>query len=239
MGTTRRNFLKVIGLSAMVFMLPVKAFSEEILMPAMEVSKQTFKKIIQIIDELQKEGSNIVLKTLNGKKYIKEASAHYPNEDSIEDKISECQIFFHAHRKDEYGHFHTFSKNEDGELVHLIMISMDKKGRPIALSTLNRWVTGDFFVNSDELKKLIIEFEMNHDLFPDKRIIEFIENIFLGYNDLIFELFEERDESVINYVRKNTREPFEDRDIEILSTRKIDVYQKEWNIQQAKPCFRY
>lgn len=224
MDINRRNLVKLIAFGSMSFIVPFKAFSLNFLQPTFIVYRDAIQKIVEIITGLKKEGSSITRKTLNHKKYVKDSSVHYPNEDSIEDLETHCQVFFHAHRDDEYGHFHTFINNKNGELVHLIMISMDKKGNPTAISTVNDWVTGDFKVETNELKELFIQFKMNHNLFPDKRIIEFIENIFIGYKDLIFELFDERDQFIKNYIKQNASEPFDDSDIEVLSSRAIDVY---------------
>jgi hypothetical protein len=225
MQYTRRNFIKTLGLTAIVVLSPIKTFSTAVYASVRDFSKQALRKLVDLIDELKRESSNIVIKTLNGKKYRNDSSTHYPLEDSIEDEQTQCQVFFHAHRKNEYGHFHTFTKNSQGELVHLIMISMDKKGRPISLSTINQWVTGDVYVNSDDIKKLFLEFKMDHNLFPDKRIIEFIEHIFKGYENIIMELFEERDAFVNSYNSEYQTDPFEDYDWEVLSFRKIDIYQ--------------
>jgi hypothetical protein len=226
----RYNFIRSIALIGIAALLPVRSFSLIVATSTTSSITKALDLLIELIQKLKLEGSNIVRKTLNGKRYRRNEAVHYPFEDSIEDTKTHCQVFFHAHRKYEYGHFHTFVNNEKGELVHLIMISMDKNGKPIALSTLNRWVTGDFFVKSNELKLLFDTFRMNHTLFPDKRIIEFIENIFLAYREQIFELFDERDKTVTKYVEQNTREPFEDRDVEILSSRKINLYFPETQV---------
>lgn len=223
----RKNFIRTIALLSVAALAPARVFSSSFFNSVLSSAQQAIKSLIKLVETLKSEGSNIVQKTLNGKRYKRNAEVHYPYEDSVEDTETNCQVFFHAHRKNEYGHFHTFINNEKGELVHLIMISMDKQGKPIALSTLNRWVTGDFFVKSGELKQLFAKFKMKHELFPDNRIIEFIENIFIAYEPLIFELFDERDNTVTNYVEQHANEPFEDRDVEILSSRKIDLYQEQ------------
>jgi hypothetical protein len=224
MALSRRKFLQIFTYGGLLLLGPIKALSENAWDTIQFTYKDALRRITEIITTLKKEGSSIVKKTLNEKKYSRDPAVHYPYEDSIEDPQTHCQVFFHAHRKNEYGHFHTFIDNENGELVHLIMISMDKKGLPVALSTLNRWVTGDYYVDAAELKKLALQFQMSHDLFPDKRIIEFIENIFTGYRDIIFQLFDERDKAISEYVEENAQEPFEDNGVEILSKKTIDVY---------------
>jgi len=57
----------------------------------------------------------------------------------------------------------------------------------------------------------------------NERLLEFINKIMLGYKDEIFKLFDERDEWIKNYAYENFREPFEDRDFELLSSIKINL----------------
>jgi hypothetical protein len=220
----RKKFLHTVSILGLTLLIPVKTFSLHLFQASCLVVDDAIKAIRQIISALKGEGSSLTRKTLNGRKYVRDPSVFYPYDHSIEDEETSCQVFFHAHRPGEYGHFHTFINNDQGELVHLIMISMDKHGNPVGISTLNQWVTGDFFVSAEELKILFTKFRMKPDLFPEKRIIEFINYLFEGYQGIIFELFEERDRSINRYVTQNARQPFEDRDIEVLSYRKIDIF---------------
>ena len=217
----RSNFLNTLALLALAAVLPARVFSINLIKSTSNNIDEALIALRILIKDLRTEGSYIVRKTLNGKRYKRNESVHYPYEDSVEDTQTHCQVFFHAHRKNEYGHFHTFIDNEKGELVHLIMITMDKQGNPTSLSTLNRWVTGDTFEDSNKLKQLLPKFSISASLFPDKRIIEFINHIFTAYQPQIFHLFEERDEYITNYVSQNANEPFEDRQVEVLSSFKI------------------
>jgi hypothetical protein len=101
---------------------------------------------------------------------------------------------------------------------------MNQEGEPIGLATVNRWVTGDKYVKAEVLKSLSENYFIEPSLFKDSRIIEFINNIFKSYQEEITQLFEDRDKWIINYVNNNYREPFEDRDYEILSEIKIDLF---------------
>jgi len=219
----RRNFLKIAAILGMGFLLPVSDTTSVFVKNIFSKVNGAIMAVIRIIENLRSEGSSVVLKTLNGKKLERDTDTHYPNDDSIEDKNTTCQVFFHAHRDNEYGHFHTFINNSNGDLVHLIMISMDEQGRPVELSTLNTWVTGEVYVKAEELKKLFLLYKIDHNLFPDKRIALFIENIFIGYKETIYELFEERDDFIEQYISRNNIEPFEDEDIEVISSKKIEV----------------
>jgi hypothetical protein len=221
---TRRSFIKKIGLLTAVGMISSTTLAKNLYSKAV-ISAQNFKqKIIDIIESLKEEGSNLVKKVLNGKKYIRDPYTHYPYDGGITDTDTGCRIFFHAHRDNEYGHFHTFVTDDNGDLVHLVLISMNEDGKPFGISTVNRWVTDDKYVNADVLKSYLKSFQMEASLFKEKRIVEFIKLILNAYEKEIFELFDERDKWVQNYINTNYREPFEDRDFEVLSERKINIY---------------
>lgn len=216
----RREFLKA---SAVLSFLIVKSKAASLFSEIQTSAEKIKNQINEIILSLRKEGSNIVKKIMNGRKYKYYPYTHYPVEGGIKDEVSGYQLFFHAHRPNEYGHFHTFATDDEGNLIHLLLISMDKDGIPIGLATVNRWVTGDTYVNADVLKKLAEKFFIDPSLFQDKKIIEFINLIFKLYKEEIFNLFDERDEWIRNYVNTNFREPFEDREFEILSYKKINL----------------
>lgn len=69
---------------------------------------------------------------------------HYPPAD-LRDPASGTQCYYHCHRGDgEHGHLHLFRRSRpDRPLTHLIGISLDGRGLPLALFSVNRWVTGD------------------------------------------------------------------------------------------------
>ncbi len=179
------------------------------------------RKIQSIIYSLKQEGSNIVKKALNGRKYIRNPFVHYPFKPAIKDKKTGCAFYFHAHRKNEYGHFHTFIYDDNGALIHLVLISMNKKGEPTGLATVNRWVTGDKYAPAKVLKEKLDKFFVSPELFKEPRLIKFVNLVMKAYREEIFELFEERDKWINDYARKYYREPFEDRRYEVLSYRKI------------------
>lgn len=221
----RREFIKASSLITFLF-LQSKVNAINVIANINETADKFLKQITEIILSLRKEGSNIVKKIMNGRKYKFDPYNHYPTDEGIKDNEMGCQLFFHIHRKNEYGHFHTFSLDDNGELVHLILISMNKDGEPISLATVNRWVTGDKYVKSEKLKELAKSFYVNPNLFNDKRIVEFVNNIFKAYKKEIYDLFDERDHWIKNYVDINYSEPFEDREYEILSERKIRLLNK-------------
>lgn len=200
-----------------------KLKAEKIMHLALSQANDYLEKILLVIDKLKKEGTSLVEKIMDGKEYHHDPFVHYPSEGGIQDKHTGCRLFFHIHRENEYGHFHTFAKDNDGELVHLILISMNEIGEPIGLATVNRWVTGDKYVKGGVLKNLAEEYYIDPGLFSDARIVEFVNSIFKAFKDEIFELFDERDKWITNYVNNKFNEPFEDREFEVLSFRNIKI----------------
>lgn len=101
---------------------------------------------------------------------------------------------------------------------------MNEEGKPIVLATVNRWVTDDKYVKADVLKHHLDNFQLDSKLFVEQRVVEFVYNILNAYKDVIYNLINERDNWITDYVNKNFKEPFEDREFEILSERKIDLF---------------
>lgn len=219
----RRQFFRtgfvIVGALAVSSKMTILNAAEQ----ASNFTKDYKAKIVEIIKNLKAEGTNLVAKIMNGKQYELDPYTHYPYDGGIKDQSTGYQLFFHAHREDEYGHFHTFATDADGKLVHLVLISMNKEGELIGLSTVNRWVTGDKYIKAGKLKKLASEFYMNPTLYKDPRVIEFVNNVFKAYQNDINKVFDKRDEWISNYARKHFREPFEDRSHEILSNKKIYI----------------
>lgn len=222
--TTRRNFIKSITALAVIGIASTNTLATAVYKAAIKSVNDFKKKVIDIIESLKSEGSNVVKKVMNGKTYVFDPYTHYPYDGGISDEKTGYRIFFHAHRPNEYGHFHTFATDENGDLIHLVLISMDKEGVPIALATVNRWVTDDKYVKADVLNKLLDNFQMDSNLFVERRIVEFVYNTLNAYKDLIYDLFDERDKWIKDYVNNNFNEPFEDREYEILSERKINLF---------------
>jgi hypothetical protein len=228
--TNRRNFIKQLSALAIIGLTAANTSARNFVQAVSHITNDFKKRIIDIIESLKAEGSNVVIKVMNGKTYVFDPYTHYPYDGGISDEKTGCRIFFHAHRPNEYGHFHTFSTDEKGDLVHLVLISMDKEGRPIALATVNRWVTDDKYVKANKLKSLLDNFQMDSKLFVEKRVVEFVYNTLNAYKHVINNLFDERDKWIADYVNKNFNEPFEDRDYEVLSFIEINIFNDDKRI---------
>ncbi|MCB1117077.1 MAG: hypothetical protein KDK50_00695 [Chlamydiia bacterium] len=86
-------------------------------------------------------------------------------ESNIFDPTSGALYFYHSHRENEQGHFHTFLSDADQSVHHhLIALAIDASGKPVALFTTNDWVTGE-------------------EMLPHSKLIERIDNfVFLDDN---------------------------------------------------------
>lgn len=92
------------------------------------------------------------------------AMEHYPPSD-VKDPQHGYQFFYHCHRDNglEHGHLHVFAhatrsgrkRRVRGENQwvrtapsHLIAVGLDARGLPVSIFTVNRWVTGGYWLDA-------------------------------------------------------------------------------------------
>lgn len=190
---------------------------------------------------LRKGGLNLVGEVLRGQgKFIK--LNHYPKGD-IYDRETHSQYYYHAHRPDEHGHFHTFLRAKgmppaarpapeaesrdwpsgDKALAHIIAISMDKKGQPLGLFTTNRWVTGETWYPAEHVATMIDHFSVDH-AYPSWPTNRWVTAILRLFKPQIVQLLHERDAALeARRAAYPDRDVFEDKDFEVLSETSIDI----------------
>ena len=166
---------------------------------------------------LQKQKKNVISLVLQGRKFKRNVDHHYPHPKGVHDESSGYRVFFHGHRNGEYGHFHTFIYHPKG-YTHLLMISLDKSGMPIMMSTLNQWVTNDVHMDEQEMIEAYSNFSMDPGLFPDKRSYYFLSYLLKGYKTEIITLMKERTLALRSYFDINGKNPDTDENLEILSS---------------------
>ncbi len=170
--------------------------------------------------------------------------AHYPKGD-VYDRESHAQYYYHAHRPEsgEHGHFHTFVRargmprgikpvahSGDGvrptgkdAIAHLIAISMDRPGMPIALFTTNRWVTGESFYSSEDVEKLLDRFSIEQS-YPCLATNRTITNLVQLFKPQIVALTKRRDQVIEDWANQHPdRDVYEDRELEITSIIDVNV----------------
>jgi hypothetical protein len=191
--------------------------------------------------------SNLVAEILRGQGTFTEWD-HYPKGD-IYDRVTHSQYYYHAHpsnlRTGEHGHFHLFVRQKGmpksmkpaalpstvqrplgkDALAHLVGVSMDPKGLPIRLFTVNRWVTGETWYGAADVTALLDLFEITHAVpsWPTNRWMGAMVRLF---QPQIAWLQTERDEAVRLWQMGNPeaeKPVYEDHGLEVTSVLDISV----------------
>ncbi len=170
--------------------------------------------------ELKRAGRNIVGEILKGQGAFVQMD-HYPQGD-VYDSASGSQFYYHAHRREEHGHFHLFHRppedNRPGEVEtpsHLVAISMDRWGAPIGLFTTNRWVTGERWRCAEEVISLASDFRIDHDR-PSWRVNRWITAMVKCCRPQIDTLLRHRDREMARLLAHEGDAIYEDRRIEVI-----------------------
>ncbi len=203
-------------------------------------------EIIEIYRLLAKTDDNLVGELIKNHETFFEWD-HYPPGD-VYDRESHAQYYYHAHPieerfEGEHGHFHTFIRprgmppgikpapvpgyeapeDPDDELSHLIAISMDNRGFPFRLFTVNRWVTGEVWYTAEDVSSLLDCFTIDHTQ-PSWPVNRWISAMIRLYKPQIVRLVVDRDAAVSKWVdRYPKRDIYEDRDLEVTSFLDISV----------------
>lgn len=224
------------------------------------LSSERLRRMARAADEIEacyrvlhKGGINIVGEILKGQGTFYEME-HYPAED-VFDGDSHAQYYYHAHRPEvgEHGHFHTFVRapgmpagmtpapydgNEErplGEeaIAHLIAISMDDYGYPVGLFAVNRWVTGESWYRAADVARLLDRFDVDH-AYPSWPVNRWIGAMVQLFHPQIAALLDQRDRVVAEWaMRYPGRDVFEDRQLEITGSLKIDVPAQIQRVREA------
>ncbi len=203
------------------------------------------KEVLECTRVLKKTGDNIVGELLRDAGTFYQWQ-HYPKGD-IYDRDSGGQFYYHAHSKTnrpgEHGHFHTFLRASGmpkrvepvpyagdavwplgaDSLSHLIAISMDPKGAPIGLFTVNRWVTGDAWYAAADVNAMVDLFEIDHAR-PSWPVNRWITAMVRLFRPLVKDLVIERDLIVAaRQVARPGIDIYEDKSLEIISAADVSV----------------
>lgn len=196
---------------------------------------------------LSKAGLNPVGEILRGQGNFYQYN-HYPKGD-IYDRETHAQYYYHAHRglEGENGHFHTFLRpggipqalrpvermtpdrvttrpaQANDEPAHVIAVSMDRYGWPIGLFTTNRWVTNQTWYTAADTIELLDRFCIDH-AYPSWPVNRWITALFRLFRPQMITLLYQRDQTVRDWaIRYPERDVFEDRELEVTSSIRIDT----------------
>lgn len=190
---------------------------------------------------LSKTGDNIVREVLPDDGTFVEFN-HCPAGD-VYDHETHAQFYYHAHRSGEHGHFHTFlrekgmpadcapaeqsdaayMKERPDKLSHLIAISMDRRGFPIALFTTNRWVTAENWYAARDVCAMLDYFEIGHAQ-PSWATNRWITAMLRLFRPQIVGLLHARDAAMEAWRKEHgDKDVFEDRELDLPSQTEISV----------------
>ncbi len=199
------------------------------------------EEILEWNKVLSKAESHIVDQVLKGQGVFWE-SDHYPMQDTF-DQETYSQYYYHAHRKGEHGHFHLFLRkggmrkdtfpifydarndtlSDIDTYAHLIAISMDNAGYPLALFTTNRWVTGEDWYSSRDVKKMVDHFHVKHAP-PSYVVNRWLNAMLILFRPQINRLIEEREETLVRYANGvSLKKILEDHKVEAISEMPISI----------------
>ena len=214
------------------------------------------ERILECYRVLRKTGDNVVGEVLRGQGEFFEMD-HYPKGDAY-DPETHSQYYYHSHRDDEHGHFHTFLRENgmpkgvapieqseapfmgerDDTLSHLIAISMNRAGYPIRLFTTNRWVGAEHWYEAEDVITMLDSFMMDMAQ-PSWPVNIWITNLVRLFHPEIEELVRERDKVVADWrTRHQDRDVFEDRELEITSNLDISVEKQIKRVKKAQMTSR-
>ncbi len=207
----------------------------------LETMRDAGLQILECYRVLQKSADNIVGEILRANEPFIELD-HYPPGD-IYDPESHSQYYYHAHREDEHGHFHTFVREKgmkaahkpieqtrmdymderEDTICHLIAISMDNAGFPKSLFTTNRWVTADNWFSAGDTIDMLGSFEIDL-VVPSWPVNIWLTAMLRLFRPQIIKLIHERDQVMEKWQKEHPdTDVFEDRGLDINSEMKISV----------------
>lgn len=200
------------------------------------------REVRECMRVLEKTGLNLVGEVLKGQGEFVELE-HYPRDD-VYDAETHAQYYYHAHRPDEHGHFHTFMRPPgmpagmrpidypqatdvwpagDEALCHLAGISMDAWGRPIGLFATNRWVTAEAWYTASDAIRLLDRFRIDH-AYPSWPVNRWIGAMVVLFRPHVEALLRHRDEVVAAWQAATPEvDVFEDRRLDLTGYFPIDI----------------
>lgn len=153
------------------------------------------------------------------------AWTHWPDGDAI-DAGAGYRWFYHCHAgggriAGEHGHFHVFSGRGD-DVAHLLALSVDAKGLPIALFAPNGWVTGSRWLGARTVLSHLQRFHMRA---PRRcaTVSRWLAATLQAFAPQVRAVVRRRDERLDVLRGRHRRAILEDRRIAILSRCRLDL----------------
>jgi hypothetical protein len=124
-------------------------------------------------------------------------------------------------------------KERDDKLSHLVAISMDRFGVPLALFTTNRWVTAENWYVAEHVCAMVDRFQIDHAQ-PSWATNRWIGAMLRLFRPQIVELLRDRDAKVAGWRQEHPEgDVFEDRNLDLPSLVEISLEQQIKAIKTA------
>lgn len=173
-------------------------------------------ELVSLLTDLQRTGRSVV--TLARAGQLVEPGPLPPTRLGVFDPLSRWHVYYHAHggAGDEAGHFHTLRRFAD-HAVHVVGISINHKGWPQALFTVNVWCVGEDYEPAANIKGYARRFRVDSRA-GDPQLIRFMNLVFRAFLPEIEWLQDEKVCALAaHHARYPDRNPFQDRSLEITS----------------------
>lgn len=188
---------------------------------------------VEAFSEATRQSGSLIQSWVRGRPMM--ALDHYPPHDAV-DYRSGSQFYYHSHRhgRREHGHLHlffhatasgrrrsfrgsqpTWSRSAPS---HLFAISLDPRGLPVALFTVNRWVTEGYWFNSETTLDFVDRFSVH--VRGHRASSAWLRAFVQFYRPLIKALLIARDRRLARH--GSLARALDDRRLEVLSSSRLD-----------------
>jgi hypothetical protein len=212
--------------------------------------QQAAAQLVSCYEALAQRNANLLQQVVAGNAF--ECWRKYPSADAIDSRSGFQYFYHAHSPDDrpdglENGHFHTFarldrcahgvddwdipsstrdamtaSESWDADSAHLVAISVNARGLPIEIFTVNQWVTGDRWCRGASLARVATGFDVSLAAGPPL-VAAWLKAFFTLYKIEIRDLLLERDANIQRALARH--DPgygiTEDRSLEILSSKKL------------------
>lgn len=180
------------------------------------------------------EHGSLIQNWIAGRKVLE--FEHYPPDDLVDFRKG-SQFYYHSHRDgdQEHGHLHLFwhatvtgrrryvkpgkPRWNQTEPTHLFAISLDARGLPVGLFTVNQWVTDGHWFDAATTMACVDRFAMG-EIKGYEHACNWLAGFVRLYRPLINDLLVRRDRRMAS--RSDLAKALQDRDLEVLSAAPID-----------------
>lgn len=206
---------------------------------ALSCERRSLVELIALMQALADEGRTVLGELMGGRAQLT-AFAHLPADDA-HDAARGFRWYYHSHAGEgrtpgEHGHFHLFRDQTEGERVtHLVAISVDARGWPLALFAPNAWVSDEAWAPAAPVLRWIQAFEVRE---PPAlhRVHAWLALVLRAFAPQLTHLLRARDARILALRRSARSAVLEDRRIAVLSRCSIDLLRQAERLDRSTTC---